>query len=523
MAEAAEIAKLRLFLKLAAQLNDKSQIEPLPDLDFNIKTGNLLVGIADERDLRRRFAERGVLPFGMDDAQEAARSAAEAYDDFVKAQAADTGTSADGKAKLELAACIKTITDSADEAIHEMRNESMSLKDWRESHNPFHWFAEFPSVWQDGGFDVVIGNPPYIGLKGKKKEDLGYTWTGYFTQKCPNLYAVCTERASMLLNDRGRFAMIVMHSLCFSKDFPLLRKHLREFSSELWVSAYDRRPSSGLFLGSAAVRNAIIVASKGDTDCRMFTSVCHRWRSEARLTLFQSLQYIEPQKELLKCGPSEGWPMIDSRELGRGLAKLLRTQSVLGDSIVRHSEIQLGYKKVALYVLGIFFLAPPVINSDGSQSISPNDGWLSFKSERQRDLASVVLASRWAYVWWLMYGDSFNVTKGVLAALPSGLEQLALSVLKTTDRPLQSTVMAINAPQQRVNLLLRLAAKLKEELPLHLKQGHHAKKDFGRYDLRECRHITDEADWLLAQIWGIEDAFEAAGKLRDRMTFGSRD
>lgn len=50
MHEAPEIAKLRLFLKLAAQIDSVEHLEPLPDLDFNIKCGNLLVGIADERD-----------------------------------------------------------------------------------------------------------------------------------------------------------------------------------------------------------------------------------------------------------------------------------------------------------------------------------------------------------------------------------------------------------------------------------------------------------------------------------------
>ena len=40
--EAVEIAKLRLFLKLVAQISDPSEVEPLPDLDFNIKAGNLL-------------------------------------------------------------------------------------------------------------------------------------------------------------------------------------------------------------------------------------------------------------------------------------------------------------------------------------------------------------------------------------------------------------------------------------------------------------------------------------------------
>ena len=41
MHEAPEIAKLRLFLKLAAQIDRVENLEPLPDLDFNIKCGNL--------------------------------------------------------------------------------------------------------------------------------------------------------------------------------------------------------------------------------------------------------------------------------------------------------------------------------------------------------------------------------------------------------------------------------------------------------------------------------------------------
>ena len=46
MEEAIEICKLRLFLKMVAQIEDVEQIEPLPDIDFNIQAGNTLVGYA---------------------------------------------------------------------------------------------------------------------------------------------------------------------------------------------------------------------------------------------------------------------------------------------------------------------------------------------------------------------------------------------------------------------------------------------------------------------------------------------
>ena len=57
MPEAVEIAKLRLFLTLAARLERPEEIEPLPDLDFNLKAGNLLVGFRDIEDARHRVAD----------------------------------------------------------------------------------------------------------------------------------------------------------------------------------------------------------------------------------------------------------------------------------------------------------------------------------------------------------------------------------------------------------------------------------------------------------------------------------
>ena len=52
MHEAVEICKLRLFLKLVAQVDSAEKIEPLPDIDFNIRAGNTLVGFATQDEVR---------------------------------------------------------------------------------------------------------------------------------------------------------------------------------------------------------------------------------------------------------------------------------------------------------------------------------------------------------------------------------------------------------------------------------------------------------------------------------------
>jgi hypothetical protein len=53
MEEAIEICKLRLFLKLVAQVDTVKKIEPLPDIDFNIRAGNTLVGYANLDEVKR--------------------------------------------------------------------------------------------------------------------------------------------------------------------------------------------------------------------------------------------------------------------------------------------------------------------------------------------------------------------------------------------------------------------------------------------------------------------------------------
>lgn len=66
MREAVEIAKLRLFLKLVATVDvDKSKknygLEPLPDIDFNIRAGNTLIGFANEKELLATIKKKDAL------------------------------------------------------------------------------------------------------------------------------------------------------------------------------------------------------------------------------------------------------------------------------------------------------------------------------------------------------------------------------------------------------------------------------------------------------------------------------
>src|SRR5207247_10831219 len=62
MEEATEIAKLRLFLALVAAAQNVDQLEPLPNIDFNILTGNSLIGLmrVDDEEFEKRNSQQNL-------------------------------------------------------------------------------------------------------------------------------------------------------------------------------------------------------------------------------------------------------------------------------------------------------------------------------------------------------------------------------------------------------------------------------------------------------------------------------
>ncbi len=509
MHEAPEIAKLRLFLKLAAQIDRVEDLEPLPDLDFNIKCGNLLVGIADEYDFQERLGGTLEAAARLDDIKALAKDVAAAYEEFVADQA-DVNDADAADRKQVLTARFDEARERCHELLHDVRGTT-SFGQWIESHQPFHWFVEFPSVWQNDGFDVVIGNPPYI----KKSLVTDYTWTGYKTEKCPDLYALCMERATTLVNDKGRFAMIVMHSLCFGRKFRASRSQLSGVLSDIWVSSYWAG-RMGLFTG-ANPRNAIVIgrtrAELDDPDAGRFmrwSTRCNRWFSESRMTLFDKIEYGLILPSIDEATVVHQWAFADPTAVV-WVHQMVESGVPIEDALVDQSDHILGYKTTALYQLGVFVDEPPTIDpdtGDPAQTNSARSGWLYFRSEVERDLALVMLAGRWGYLWWLTYSDEFDVTRSTLTSFPGDIERLAN--LAPGDMELVT--------------LVDLSRTLQEEMPSSLAWMKKAGVLVGRYNMLKLRHITDQADWLLAKAWGLdEEAFEAAGNLRDRMIFGNKE
>ena len=96
---------------------------------------------------------------------------------------------------------------------------------------PFNWQSTFKEVFARGGFNVIIGNPPWVDLKGHPAELIKYYFNNYYTaENRINLYAIFLERAIQLMEGTGKFGFIIPNSLLYQSSYQKLRKHILEKS-----------------------------------------------------------------------------------------------------------------------------------------------------------------------------------------------------------------------------------------------------------------------------------------------------
>lgn len=91
----------------------------------------------------------------------------------------------------------------------------------------FYWEKEFPEVFAKGGFDVVIGNPPYVRPHNINDEEKVFLWGKYFvaSQKT-DLYAFFTEKGALILRKMGIIGYIMPKTWMSIHSFFKLREFI---------------------------------------------------------------------------------------------------------------------------------------------------------------------------------------------------------------------------------------------------------------------------------------------------------
>ncbi len=473
MAEAAEICKLRLFLKLVSQVRTTDDLEPLPDIDFNIRTGNALVGFATEK----QFDESGdLLPSGKEKIKTDIADAADIFNRFREQQTA-LGGKVTSEDKDELRTTLDNLSLKLNRYLAQEYGKDSSFDSWRKSHQPFHWFAEFYGVMREGGFDVVIGNPPYVN---SRKVD--YFVKDYKTKLCPDIYAWCLERVIDIAGPNARTGMIVPLSLSFNRRFGKLRDSLHERYSRNWFSHFSRRPTT-LFSG-VSIRHTIHLGSVAGQGNIQYTSRLHRWGIKARDHLFTTLSYASYNRKL--------WdgriPKVNTQELIRAFQHLIGTRRTLEAAVNQSgAPYELHFRNVAMYFLSFTHQQAPCFDANGRQIPHTGYNTIYFNSKDARDIAFLALNGKIGYAFWIAIGDDFHVTQQFSSSFPWNPNHLPSDVRQQ---------------------LLALVPELKKAVKKEIQFEQNAGLRVGNYNLVKCRNITDKSDAIIAKHLGFDAVWD---------------
>lgn len=476
MVEATEIAKLRLFLKMVAVVEvdmraDNMGLDPLPDIDFNIRCGNTLVGYATEEELQRDLVYGDL--FARQEFEDKVKTQMEivatAFNRFKDVQFRQSEDMAAFKeAKGELTKRLAALNELLNMHMYATIAYSSDYNEWMKSHQPFHWLAEFYEIIHDnGGFDVIIGNPPYVTFTDAS---LSYSVCKYKTYSTKNLFALVGERCQILTNNKSSVGYIIPLSGLSIDGFEPLQKIIYK-NTISWNSYYsgDRNPSE-LFTG-VKIRAGIYIARTGHE--RKYVSKYIKYYASERPFLFYKVNYVE-------CVGYVSAPKFSDEISLSIINKINLHDKALSSEFI--NEACFYYHAAPIYWCKALIDLKPLLK----ENLNIADSYKRKSiSNKYLDFAFILLNSTLFFFYWIVFSDCYNLT--------------------------QKYFSLIRVPKlSKDNNYSRLSKELNTELYSKMEIAEYYYKNrgnvrFAQFFPKKSKPIIDEIDKVLAKHYGFTD------------------
>ncbi len=355
------------------------------------------------------------------------------------------------------------------------------------SDQPFHWHKEFPVPAQRGGFDVIIGNPPYLEYSKVRQN---YAAHGYEKKSCGNLYAAVIERSLALCRtEHSYLGLIVPISICGSERFAFLRQALTQAASTLWLANFEIFPCR--LFENAFQRVSIILMAKHQstpTTTLQVTKI-HRWFTQERSHLIQSLTYTRVEHNT----KSLVFPKFASPRQEDIIQKMLHKADgvKIATFLHTHKTRHFVYYQEATNYWTKAVCRIPYYRKNG-EIMKPSHGrFLFLEQELTAKVIMALMNSSLFYIWFTTYADGFHLSHTLVKAFP-----ISLSLL--TSQELYDLAIRLEAD---IQIHTRLSTHNTKDNPQTRQIGHQI--DLEEYQMRFSKNILDEVDRVLAQYYSF--------------------
>lgn len=343
----------------------------------------------------------------------------------------------------------------------------------------FHWELEFPEVYINGGFDIYIGNPPYV--EADSSSYIGVT----FTAECHNLYTYILENTLRNCSENAEFGVILPSACTSTPRMAPFQSYLINVTENVRFAIFDDRPGK-LFLRLQHMRAAIITGKKGKRISKNIETTKYvRWFSDERRHLFDQIQYAETSHYDLVEG---NIPKVGNQIENGIIEKVFSCKKTVEDYIDEsHADNGIYYGYGVQYWIKAMYKSADEIDEGARKSTGEKEMHFDYAVDSR--VFSLILNSNLFYWYFVLFSDCRNLTRTVISRFPIDIEAIS---------------------SENKEKLVKLSEELLEDY-IHnsnLKTANYVGKGeivYREYSVRKSKPLIDRADRILGNIYGLTD------------------
>lgn len=352
----------------------------------------------------------------------------------------------------------------------------------------FTWQKVYPAVMQRGGFDIILGNPPYIEYSQSRKH---YVVTGYEQSSCGNLYAAVIERVLTLCHPgQSYLGLIVPLSICSGERFQALRARLTHALQQLWLANFEIFPCR-LFDG-AFQRLSLLIARHGDSSgCKLHVTRIQRWYAPERPHLLDLITYtpvryaVKPQVFPKLATPLQEIILCKLLEKAGGTSIAQVHQHQRTTHFVYYQEATNYWTKAVCHV--------PFYKKNGLVREPSHGRFLFFHDETTAQTIMALMNSSLFYLWFATYSDGFHLSHALVTGFPLGMDLFQVHELAQLSQQLEE------------DILVHARFSTRNTRCEHRQNHERHLIELAEYHMGYSKPLLDQIDQVLARYYNLNE------------------